>query len=298
MTVQQRRERLRKLLDGNSLIVAPGAYDALSARLIEQTGFPALYITGAGVASSRLGLPDIGLTTMTEVLETAKNIVATTSIPVICDVDTGYGNVLNLMRTVKEFERIGVAGIQVEDQITPKRCGHTEGKQLISTGEMVSKIKAFKQAREDDHFLLIARTDAIAVYGFDHAIERARTYAEAGADVLFVEQLRQTLVRGGLNIKVVISEIVASDYFRAVNLAIGESPQQFADTGLAKLLSPELLDRKIQSVTGGYQWQSPSGRTLLDGSSYRILYGGIDSREVIDRTVAPSGLMASSWLWP
>jgi methylisocitrate lyase len=190
LIVQQRRERLRSLLDGSRLVMAPGAYDALSARLIEQAGFPALYITGAGVASSRLGLPDIGLATMTEVLETAKNIVATTSIPVICDVDTGYGNALNLMRTVKEFERIGVAAIQVEDQITPKRCGHTEGKQLISKEEMVQKIEAFKQAREDDHFLLIARTDAVAVYGFDHAIERAKAYAEAGADVLFVEAPR------------------------------------------------------------------------------------------------------------
>ena len=192
MNVLQRRDQLQRLLNGDRLIVAPGAYDALSARLIEQAGFPAIYITGAGVASSRLGVPDIGLATMTEVLETAKNVVAATRIPVICDADTGYGNALNLMRTAKEFERIGVAAIQIEDQVTPKRCGHTEGKQLISTDEMVQKVEAFKQAREDDRFLLIARTDAIAVYGFDHAIERAMAYAEAGADVLFVEAPRTT----------------------------------------------------------------------------------------------------------
>ena len=192
LNVRQRRDQFQRLVHGDKLIVAPGAYDALSARLIEQAGFPAIYITGAGVASSRLGVPDIGLATMTEVLETAKNVVAATRIPVICDADTGYGNVLNLMRTAKEFERIGVAAIQIEDQITPKRCGHTEGKQLISTEEMVQKIEAFKQAREDDHFLLIARTDAIAVYGFDHAIERAEAYGEAGADVLFVEAPRTT----------------------------------------------------------------------------------------------------------
>ena len=192
MNVRQRRDQLQRLLNGDRLIVAPGAYDALSARLIEQAGFPAIYITGAGVASSRLGVPDIGLATMTEVLDTAKNVVAATSIPVICDADTGYGNALNLMRTAKEFERIGVAAIQIEDQVTPKRCGHTEGKQLISAEEMIQKIEAFKQAREDDHFLLIARTDAIAVYGFDHAIERAKAYGEAGADVLFVEAPRTT----------------------------------------------------------------------------------------------------------
>lgn len=181
--------KLRKLLDGNKIIVAPGAFDALSARLVEQAGFPAVYVTGAGVASSRLGVPDIGLTTMNEVLETAKNIVNVTDIPVICDTDTGYGNALNLMRTVREFERIGVAAIQVEDQITPKRCGHTEGKQLVSKDEMVKKIEAFQYAKQSD-LALIARTDAIAVNGFEDAIDRAKAYAKAGADVLFVEAPR------------------------------------------------------------------------------------------------------------
>jgi len=187
---QKRSTQLRKLIKGNRIIVAPGAFDALSARLIEQAGFPAVYVTGAGVASSRLGVPDIGLTTMNEVLETAKNIVSVTNIPVICDADTGYGNALNLMRTTQEFERIGVAAIQVEDQITPKRCGHTEGKQLVSMEEMVKKIEAFRYAKQTEDFVLIARTDAIAVNGFEDAIERARAYAQAGADVLFVEAPR------------------------------------------------------------------------------------------------------------
>jgi len=187
---QKRSTQLRKLIKGNRIIVAPGAFDALSARLIEQAGFPAVYVTGAGVASSRLGVPDIGLTTMNEVLETAKNIVSVTNIPVICDADTGYGNALNLMRTTQDFERIGVAAIQVEDQITPKRCGHTEGKQLVSMEEMVKKIEAFRYAKQTEDFVLIARTDAIAVNGFEDAIERARAYAQAGADVLFVEAPR------------------------------------------------------------------------------------------------------------
>lgn len=182
--------QLRKLLRGDRIIVAPGAYDALSARLIEQAGFSAIYVTGAGVASSRLGVPDIGLTTMNEVLETAKNIGNVTNIPVICDVDTGYGNAINLMRTVREFERIGVAAIQVEDQITPKRCGHTEGKQLIPKMEMVKKIEASQSAKRSEDFVLIARTDAIAVNGFEDAIERAKAYVRAGADVLFVEAPR------------------------------------------------------------------------------------------------------------
>ncbi|HPA14377.1 MAG TPA: oxaloacetate decarboxylase [Desulfobacterales bacterium] len=186
----QRSTRLRKLLRGDKIIVAPGAFDALSATLIEQSGFPAIYITGAGVASSRLGVPDIGLVTMTEVLETAKNIINATTVPVICDIDTGHGNALNLMRTVREFENIGIAGLQVEDQITPKRCGHTDGKQLISKEEMVKKIEAFQNAKQSEELVLIARTDAIAVNSFEDAIDRAKAYIEAGADVLFIEAPR------------------------------------------------------------------------------------------------------------
>ena len=134
---------LRKLLAGTGIIVAPGAFDGISARLVEAAGFPAIYITGAGVASSRLGRPDIGLTTMSEILETARSIVSNSDLPVICDVDTGYGNPLNVIRTTQEFEQAGVAAVEMEDQVTPKRCGHTEGKQLISREEMVKKIEAF-----------------------------------------------------------------------------------------------------------------------------------------------------------
>jgi 2,3-dimethylmalate lyase len=181
---------LRDLLAKNSIIVAPGAFDGISARLIEEAGFPAIYVTGAGVASSRLGRPDIGLTTMNEILETARNVVRNSAVPVICDVDTGFGNPLNVIRTTQEFEQAGVAAIQMEDQVTPKRCGHTEGKQLISKKEMIKKIEAFAYARQDDDFMLIARTDAIAVYGFEDAIDRARAYADAGADILFVEAPR------------------------------------------------------------------------------------------------------------
>lgn len=182
--------KFRNMLEQDGMITAPGVYDGISARLVEKAGFPVAYITGAGVASSRLGLPDMGLATMSEVLETAKNIVQATRIPVICDTDTGYGNALNLIRTVREFERIGVAAIQIEDQVTPKRCGHTAGKQLIGKAEMIQKIDAVHYARTNDALVLIARTDAIAVNGFDDAMDRARAYADAGADVIFVEAPR------------------------------------------------------------------------------------------------------------
>ncbi|MBN1932557.1 MAG: oxaloacetate decarboxylase [Desulfobacterales bacterium] len=185
--MKQKSTQLREFLKEDKIIVAPGAFDALSARLIEQAGFPVVYVTGAGVASSRLGVPDIGLTTMSELLDTGKNITNTINIPVICDIDTGFGNALNLMRTVREFENIGVAGLQIEDQITPKRCGHTAGKQLISKDEMVKKIEAFQAAKQTKDLVLIARTDAIAVNTFEDAIDRAKAYAAAGADVLFVE---------------------------------------------------------------------------------------------------------------
>lgn len=185
-----KKAQLQELLRADKLIVAPGAYDAFSARLVEQAGFPAVYISGAWAASSRLGVPDIGLATMSEVLDTAKNVVSATNIPVICDVDTGYGNALNLMRTVNEFERVGVAAIQIEDQIMSKKAGHIEGQKLITKEEMVKKIEAANYTRQSDDFVLIARTDAIGVNGFEDAIDRAKAYFKAGADVLFVEAPR------------------------------------------------------------------------------------------------------------
>jgi carboxyvinyl-carboxyphosphonate phosphorylmutase len=181
---------LKKLLMKGDIVVAPGAYDALSAILIEKAGFPVVYITGAGIAAHRLGVPDIGLTTMSEVLDSARYIVNATKIPVICDVDNGYGNALNLIRAVKEFENIGIAAIQVEDQLSPKKCGHLEGKQIIPKGEMIKKIEACINVRRSNDFLIIARTDAIAVSGFEDAIDRGKAYVQAGADILFVEAPR------------------------------------------------------------------------------------------------------------
>jgi len=179
--------RLRDLLDRKDILIAPGAYDALTAKLIQKAGFDAVYMTGAGIAYSSLGKPDIGLLTLNEMVERAARLVEAVEVPVIADADTGYGNAINVIRTVREFERAGVAAIQLEDQALPKRCGHLRGKELISLEEMVGKLRAAAWARTDPALVILARTDARAVLGIEEALRRAKAYAEAGADVLFVE---------------------------------------------------------------------------------------------------------------
>jgi 2-methylisocitrate lyase-like PEP mutase family enzyme len=179
---------LRDRLSRDPLLLAPGVYDALTALLAEQAGFEAVYLSGASIAYTRLGRPDIGLVTASEVADTLQNIRERVSIPVIVDADTGFGNALNVARTVKQFERAGASVIQLEDQVTPKRCGHLEGKALVPAAEMAGKLKAALDSRRAA--LVMARTDAIAVEGFEAAMERAERYLEAGADVLFIEAPR------------------------------------------------------------------------------------------------------------
>jgi len=178
---------LRELLATGELIVAPGAYDCLSARLIEAAGFPAVYMTGFGTAASYLGRPDVGLLGMSEMVDQARRIVQAVDVPVIADADTGYGNAINVIRTVQAYESAGVAALHLEDQLAPKKCGHMEGKQLIPAAEMVEKIRAAVAAKSSPDFVIIARTDARAVEGLEPAIDRARRYRQAGADLLFVE---------------------------------------------------------------------------------------------------------------
>lgn len=183
--------QLRVLLAQPDLLVAPGAYDALSARLIAQAGFPAVYMTGFGTAASVLGQPDVGLLTMSEMVGRAAALAAVVgNLPLIADADTGYGNPINVRRTVREYERAGVAAIHIEDQVWPKKCGHMEGKQVIPSDEMVQKIRAAVEARQDPDFVIIARTDANAVYGLEDALRRGRAYRDAGADVIFIEAPR------------------------------------------------------------------------------------------------------------
>ncbi len=183
-------QALRQLLAGKELIQAPGVADAMNARVVAKEGFKALYMTGSGTAATRLGMPDIGLLTMTEMVDNAERIADAAGLPLIADADTGYGNPINVRRTVRAYERAGVAAIHIEDQQWPKRCGHFSGKTLIPAEEMASKIKAAVDARNDPDFLIIARTDAYSVEGFERAMARAKSYEEAGADVIFVEELR------------------------------------------------------------------------------------------------------------
>lgn len=180
-------ERLREMLAGTEPVLAPGAYDGLTARLVEEAGFEAVYMTGFGATASLLGRPDIGLLTFSEMADNARRITQAVEVPVIADADNGYGNPINVIRTVREYETAGVSAIHIEDQISPKKCGHLEGKQVIDASEMVEKVRAAVEARSSEDFVIIARTDARAVEGIDGALERARRYREAGADVLFVE---------------------------------------------------------------------------------------------------------------
>ncbi len=179
--------RLKQMLMERKALVAPGCHDALSAKLVEQAGFRAIQASGFGIAASLLGEPDVGLATLTEMVDQTRRMVDAVSIPVMADGDTGNGNAINVIRTVREYERAGCAGINLEDQVFPKRCGHMEGKQLVSRDEMVLKLKAAVFARSDADFVINARTDAIAVEGIERAIERANAYAEAGADLIFME---------------------------------------------------------------------------------------------------------------
>lgn len=179
--------KLKKIIENNEFIQAPGVYDALTARIAEANGFNAVYMTGYGTSASHFGYPDIGLLTMTEMVENTRRIASAIQIPLIADADTGYGNPINVVRTVREYEKAGAAAIHIEDQVWPKRCGHMSGKHVINASDMIGKIKAAVDARHDENFLIIARTDALATDGFEQAIERGLMFAEAGADILFIE---------------------------------------------------------------------------------------------------------------
>lgn len=183
------RRLLTAARSGGEPVLLPGCYDALGARLIEQAGFDAAYMTGFGTAASLLGRPDVGLLSFTEMVDNARRIVRATDLPVVADADTGYGNPMNVIRTIQDYEQAGLAGCHIEDQVMPKRCGHMEGKEVVPAAEFVAKVEAAVAARSNPDFTIIARTDARAPEGFDAAMERAKRCRDAGADVLFVEAL-------------------------------------------------------------------------------------------------------------
>lgn len=181
--------RLKELLHAKEIVVAPGAHDVMTAKIIEKVGFDMAYMTGYGTAASTLGKPDIGLLCMSEMLDRARKLASATNIPIVADGDTGFGNAVTLVRTIEDFEDAGVAGIQLEDQVAPKRCGHMVGRKVVSMEEMVGKIEAAVATRKDPDFVIIARTDARTSYGIDEAIKRAIAYEKAGADAIFVESI-------------------------------------------------------------------------------------------------------------
>jgi len=186
-SLTQRRKTFRQMCEQRDAMIVPGAGNALTARIIEDTGFDVMYITGAGIANTDLGVPDVGLVTLTELASTVSAISQITDKPLIVDIDTGFGSALNVQRTMRVIERAGAFAVQIEDQVFPKKCGHFAGKAVIPMSEAVSKIKALVDAREDANTLIIARTDARAIEGFEKAIERAEAFIEAGADLTFIE---------------------------------------------------------------------------------------------------------------
>ena len=185
--MDDRHNRLRELLDAPEIAVLPGCYDALSAKIVEKAGFDAVYLSGAGVSNTKLGLADLGLTTLTEMVERVGEVAGAVSVPVVSDADTGYGNPLHVRRTVELYERAGASALHLEDQSFPKKCGHFDDKRLVPADELIRKVEAAVDARHDAGFTIIARTDARAVEGIDAAIERSNAYADAGADLIFPE---------------------------------------------------------------------------------------------------------------
>jgi 2-methylisocitrate lyase-like PEP mutase family enzyme len=188
--VKTKARQMRELIASEATFVSPGTYDGLSVRLIEQMGFKTASTTGAGLSNSRLCLPDVGIMGLSENVEACRQIAGSVDIPIMADADTGYGNPVSVFHTVKRFEDAGVAGINIEDQVSPKRCGHMSGKDVIDAREMAKKIEAACEARSDDDFIIVARTDAIAVDGFEAAIQRAKLYAAAGADMVFPDAIK------------------------------------------------------------------------------------------------------------
>ncbi len=242
---------LSQQLSDASIVVAPGVFDALGAVLAEQAGFTAAYLSGASIAYCRFGRPDIGLIGMSEVAATLSAITERTDIPLIVDADTGFGNALNVQRTVRLFECCGANAIQIEDQTLPKRCGHLTGKNLVSQGDMVGKIKAALDARQSDQTLIVARTDAIAVEGLDAALNRGDAYVEAGADVLFVEA-----PRGREEMARIVSRYDGGVPLLANMVEGGETPISTADElaamGFALVIFPGGLVRAFARMAQDY----------------------------------------------
>lgn len=280
-TAPSRRVEFRRLLSGSELIICPGVVNALTARVAEAAGFELIYATGAGIANAQLGVPDVGLLTMTEVLETNRRIVQSVSVPVLADIDTGYGGAFNVYRTVREFEAAGLAGVQVEDQVNPKRCGHFDNKEVVPLGEMLERLVAAREARLDPEMVIVARTDSLATHGVEEAIRRANYFVEAGADVVFVEAPQAAedvrriprevaapvlinIVEGGLTPNLPPAELAAMGYrialyantvLRAATAASTKALEVLRRTGQTKELVGSILSwEDRQRLVGLDEW--------------------------------------------
>jgi 2-methylisocitrate lyase-like PEP mutase family enzyme len=282
--------RFRELLRRDAMVVAPGAYDCITARLIERAGFDAVYMTGAGTAAS-LGYPDFGLVTMSEMVANAGRIVAATRVPVIADADTGYGNELNVVRTVREYETAGVAGIHIEDQGFPKKCGHLDDKEIVPREDWLAKVRAAAASRRSPDFMVIARTDSRAVAGFDEAIARANLAIAAGADMAFVEAPQTidevaavprlvrgpcllNVVRGGKTPDIDLREAERMGYKLAIVPAlliknvVGICEQMLAELAATRRHpSPvrEMTVRDVFQLSGADEWDALRRRFRSDG---------------------------------
>lgn len=242
---------LKQRLAAPGITIAPGVYDALTGLLVQQAGFPAAYLSGASIAYTRLGRSDIGLLGLDDVAQVTSCIRERVELPLIVDADTGFGNALNVMRSVRLLERAGASAIQLEDQTSPKRCGHLQGKSVIATREMVGKLRAAVDARRDEGTLIIARTDAVAVEGFDAALERAARYAEAGADLLFVEAVRSRDQMQQLN------QVLGALCPLMANMVEGgmtpvTSAQELAEIGYRLVIFPGGTVRALTHALQGY----------------------------------------------
>jgi methylisocitrate lyase len=240
-TPSEKRERLRTLLQGDEVIPIPGAFNALCAKVIERRGFPVTYVSGGATAVGIFGLPDLGLYTADEMVREAGYIAAATNLPVLCDADTGFGGVLNVRRTVQAFEAAGIAGIHIEDQEFPKRCGHLAGKSVIPVDEMASKVRAAVQVRQDPNFIIIARCDALSIEGLDGLLRRCEEYVKAGADMIFPEAMgtleeysKVTSALGGTPVLANMTEFGKTPYFTI---------QEFGQAGCRAVLFPLTLLR-------------------------------------------------------
>jgi 2-methylisocitrate lyase-like PEP mutase family enzyme len=233
---------LRSVLDAAAIAVLPGAYDGLSVRSIERAGFPAAFVTGAGVSESRLGRPDVGLGALTDAVNAARDMAACVEIPLLADADTGYGNAVNVFYTVQAFEQAGIAGVMIEDQTWPKRCGHLAGKELIGAEEMAGKVAAAVEARKSDAFVIMARTDAAPLVGVDAAVERAKIYAAAGADLLLADALESAddiaHFAASVDKPVCVNMGFALRRRRTTPLL---SPRQLEDLGVSVMIAPRML---------------------------------------------------------